>query len=75
MAKVKIKYYKPIIAFPDYQTRIYRNTKDVEWVGKVHERISGYNNFSTFPAQEEFSLYHHKKIERQEQQNQLYNTI
>lgn len=63
------------VNFPDYQTRIYRNTKDIEWFGKVHERISGYNTFSTFPAQEQFSLYHHKEIKRQEKQNELYNTI
>lgn len=63
------------VNFPDYQTRIYRNTTDIEWFGKVHERISGYNNFSTLPAQEEFSLYHHKQIERQEKQNSLYETI
>jgi glycosyltransferase involved in cell wall biosynthesis len=63
------------VNFPDYQTRIYRNTNEVEWFGKVHERISGYNNFSSFPPQEEFSLYHHKDIKRQEHQNNLYNTI
>ena len=28
------------VNFPDYQTRIYKNTTDVEWFGKVHERIS-----------------------------------
>lgn len=63
------------VNFPDYQTRIYKNTKEVEWFGKVHERISGYNTFSNFPAQEKFSLYHHKEIERQEKQNNFYNNI
>ena len=61
--------------FPDYQTRIYKNTNDVEWFGKVHERISGYNTFANFPAEERFSLYHHKQIERQEKQNNFYNNI
>ena len=63
------------INFPDYQTRIYKNTNDVEWFGKVHERISGYNTFANFPAEERFSLYHHKQIERQEKQNNFYNNI
>lgn len=63
------------VNFPDYQTRIYKNTDEVEWFGKVHERISGYNTFSNFPAQEKFSLYHHKEIERQEKQNNFYNNI
>jgi glycosyltransferase involved in cell wall biosynthesis len=63
------------VNFPDYQTRIYKNTNDVEWFGKVHERISGYNTFANFPAEERFSLYHHKQIERQETQNNFYNNI
>lgn len=67
--------HKGWINYPDYQTRIYRNTTEIEWVGKVHERITGYNTFSVLPPQEEYSLYHHKQIERQEKQNELYNTI
>lgn len=63
------------VNFPDYQTRIYKNTKEVQWFGKVHERISGYNTFSNFPAEEKFSLYHHKQIEKQEKQNNFYNNI
>jgi glycosyltransferase involved in cell wall biosynthesis len=63
------------VNFPDYQTRIYKNTDDVTWMGKVHERITGYNTFSNFPAEEQFCLYHHKQIERQEKQNSFYATI
>jgi glycosyltransferase involved in cell wall biosynthesis len=63
------------VNFPDYQTRIYKNTDDVTWMGKVHERITGYNTFSNFPAEEQFCLYHHKQIERQEKQNSFYETI
>lgn len=63
------------INFPDYQTRIYKNTDEVTWMNKVHERITGYNTFSNFPAEEQFCLYHHKQIERQEKQNSFYETI
>ena len=63
------------VNFPDYQTRIYRNTEDVTWMNKVHERITGYNTFSNFPAEEQWSLYHHKQIDRQEKQNKFYETI
>ena len=63
------------VNFPDYQTRIYRNTEDVTWMNKVHERITGYNTFSNFPAEEQWSLYHPKKIDRQEKQNEFYETI
>ena len=45
------------------------------WMNKVHERITGYNSVSNFPAQEEYCLYHHKQIKRQEKQNEFYETI
>ena len=63
------------VNFPDYQTRIYKNTNDIMWMNKVHERITGYNSVSNFPPQEEYSLYHHKQIDRQEKQNEFYETI
>ena len=63
------------VNFPDYQTRIYKNTPDVTWMNKVHERITGYDTFSNFPAEEQWCLYHPKQIDRQEQQNEFYETI
>lgn len=63
------------VNFPDYQTRLYRRTSEIEWVGKVHERIIGYNTLSVLPSEEEYCLYHHKQIERQERQNNYYDTI
>jgi hypothetical protein len=63
------------INFPDYQTRLYRRTSEIEWQGKVHERIVGYNTLSVLPQEEQFCLYHHKQIERQEKQNAYYETI
>ena len=63
------------INFPDYQTRLYRRTSEIEWQGKVHERIIGYNTLSVLPQDEEYCLYHHKQIARQEKQNELYDTI
>jgi hypothetical protein len=63
------------VNFPDYQTRIYRRTSEIEWSGKVHERIAGYNTLSILPQEEIYCLYHHKQIERQEKQNALYDAI
>jgi hypothetical protein len=63
------------VNFPDYQLRIYRRTDEVEWRNKVHETITGYNTFSNFPAEEHWSLYHPKEIQRQEKQNQFYETL
>mgnify|MGYP000046780524 CR=1 FL=1 len=63
------------VNFPDYQLRIYRRTDDVMWMKPVHETITGYNTFSNFPAEEEWSLYHPKDIDRQTRQNEFYETI
>jgi len=63
------------VNWPDYQTRIYKNTEDVTWMNKVHEKITGYDTFSNFPAEEHWALYHPKQINRQEEQNKFYETI
>ena len=63
------------VNWPDYQTRIYKNTDEITWMNKVHERITGYDTFSNFPADENYCLYHHKQIKKQEQQNEFYETI
>lgn len=63
------------VMFPDYQTRLYRNHVDIKWEGKVHERIVGHKTQAPFPAEEEWSLYHIKDIDRQRKQNELYQTI
>ena len=61
------------INFPDYQGRLYR--KGMSWYGKVHERIIGGQNFTSFPTEEEYCLIHNKTIERQEKQNNFYKSI
>jgi glycosyltransferase involved in cell wall biosynthesis len=63
------------INFPDYQWRIYRNDKSIKWKNKVHEILEGYKQYTLLPAEDEFCLLHPKTIERQEKQNQFYNTI
>jgi glycosyltransferase involved in cell wall biosynthesis len=63
------------INFPDYQWRIYKNIPTIKWVNKVHERLDGFKIYSTLPAQDEFCLLHPKTIERQEKQNEFYNTL
>jgi hypothetical protein len=63
------------INHPDYQTRIYRRTSEIEWVGKVHEKIIGYNTLSVLPAEDIYSLYHIKDIYRQRAQNSFYETL
>lgn len=73
--KIKIKYYEPIINYPDVQSRICKNIKENTWVGVVHERIIGAKTISNLPMDFNLDLIHHKTIEKQEKQNQLYSTL
>ena len=63
------------VQWPDYQTRLYRNSPDIKWEGKVHEQIIGYQTHAPLPAEEEWALYHIKNILRQREQNAYYETI
>ena len=63
------------VNWPDYQWRIYRNTPEIKWVNKVHERLDGFKEYTTLPMEEDYSLYHPKTIERQERQNNYYDTL
>jgi glycosyltransferase involved in cell wall biosynthesis len=63
------------VNWPDFQWRIYRNSPEVKWVNKVHERLEGFKSYTTLPMEEDYSLYHPKTIERQERQNSYYDTL
>lgn len=63
------------VNFPDYQWRIYRNDPSVRWRNKVHEVIEGHKTSTLLPAEEMYCLYHPKTIERQEKQNNYYDTL
>ena len=63
------------INFPDYQWRIYKNIPTIKWINKVHERLDGFKIYSTLPPQDEFCLIHPKTINKQEKQNNFYNTL
>jgi len=63
------------INFPDFQTRLLRNSNSIFWINKVHEVLSGYKSFATFPQEEDYCLIHEKNIERQEKQNTFYDIL
>ena len=63
------------VNFPDPQWRIYKNSESIRWENKVHEKLVGYDTISNLPWMEELSLYHPKDIERQEKQNEYYDTL
>jgi hypothetical protein len=63
------------IQFPDYQWRIYKNTPDIKWKNKLHEVLDGYKTYAYLPEFEEYALYHHKHILKQESQNSFYSKL
>tara|TARA_A100001391_G_scaffold197477_1_gene177662 strand:+ start:2120 stop:2752 length:633 start_codon:yes stop_codon:yes gene_type:complete len=63
------------VNWPDPQQRIYKNANHIKWERRVHERLLGAKVDSFLPYQEEWSFYHAKTIEKQEQQNMKYSEI
>jgi glycosyltransferase involved in cell wall biosynthesis len=61
------------VNYPDYQNRILRNKPEIHWVNKVHEKIIGAMTTTEIPPG--LDLIHPKTIEKQEKQNNYYNTI
>jgi hypothetical protein len=64
------------VNWPDYQWRIYRNSSDIQWKNKVHERLEGFKAYAFLPADTEaLCLYHPKTIQKQEKQNDYYDKL
>ncbi len=63
------------VNWPDPQWRIYRNTEEIRWENKVHEKLTGYKTISNLPSNPNLALHHPKTIDRQEKQNKYYNTL
>ena len=63
------------VNWPDFQWRIWRNVPEIKWINKVHERLDGFKTYTILPDVEYFALYHPKTIDRQEKQNEYYNTF
>jgi len=64
---------KGYVNYPDYQTRICANKESINWINKVHERLSGWKTIANLPYG--YDLVHPKTIDRQEKQNNFYNTL
>jgi glycosyltransferase involved in cell wall biosynthesis len=64
------------VNFPDPQMRLFKLNKGIKWKNKVHEVLEGQSTLSTLPYDtEDLCLYHIKLIEKQEKQNNFYDTI
>ena len=61
------------VNYPDYQSRVFRNSKEIRWTRPLHEHIVGAKTYSHLPPHEELSLYHPKTIQKQTEQNMFYN--
>jgi glycosyltransferase involved in cell wall biosynthesis len=63
------------INFPDWQMRVLRNVAGIQWEGRVHEQVTGFNLGNACPPEPDFALFHPKTIARQERQNDLYEKL
>ncbi len=63
------------VNWPDWQWRIFRINSDIYWINRVHERLVGYETYTHLPEDKRYCLYHPKEIERQVQQNEMYESI
>jgi glycosyltransferase involved in cell wall biosynthesis len=63
------------VNFPDWQMRLYRNCNWVKWDGLLHSKIVGYKEYAFLPQEELYCILHPKKLDRQIEQNNLYDKI
>ena len=63
--------------FPDFQSRFVSTKGHIKWENKVHEILKGANNPARLANDpiEHFCILHVKDIQKQEKQNDLYETI
>lgn len=63
------------VNFPDWQMRLYRNCDWVKWDGLLHSKIEGYKTYVLLPTEEAYCILHPKQLDRQIEQNNLYDKI
>lgn len=64
------------VNYPDFQMRLFRLNKGIEWKNKVHEILINCKKIKNLPySTDENCLFHIKNMERQEKQNDLYDKI
>jgi len=78
-------YNNLVINFPDRQGRLMRNSPEIKWEGKVHERLIGIKSFTApkiefdgggiSPQYQDYCLIHLKDLDRQKRQNEMYDKI
>jgi glycosyltransferase involved in cell wall biosynthesis len=63
----------PLVSWPDYQPRIYKNVPDrIKWAKPLHEQIVGHTQYGSLPAELGCALFHDKTIETARVTNRKY---
>ena len=52
------------INWPDYQTRIIKNTHSIRYYNKIHERLSGFTNPVSLNADPTVAMWHIKSVDK-----------
>jgi glycosyltransferase involved in cell wall biosynthesis len=68
-------YNDNMINFPDYQSRLYRNSSHIRYQRRLHEKVEGYKSYTFIPPQKDYAILHKKTIEKQRQTNINYNKL
>ena len=63
------------VNWPDWQPRIIKNLPHIKWDLPVHETIINCKKIAQLPALMSYALSHPKTIEKQESQNNFYDTF
>lgn len=63
------------INWPDYQTRMYKNSPDIKWVGRIHEKIHGAEKCITLHDMPNMALWHIKKSSKIDYQKKFYDSL
>jgi len=69
------KLHDGMINFPDYQSRIYRNSPHIRYQRRLHEKVEGFKSYVFIPPQKDYAIIHEKTIEKQRQTNINYNKL
>jgi glycosyltransferase involved in cell wall biosynthesis len=56
---------KDLINFPDYQRRIFKNREGIQWIKRIHEKITGNKTIAYLPSKTEYCLLHCKRWKKQ----------
>lgn len=65
------------VNWPDYQGRVFKNSKYIYWESAVHEKIGGpeCKLIEGCDADPNLSLMHVKTVQKQNKQNEFYDTL